>query len=100
MFGLPALFTKGKLFACVTGKGDASRMPPGRAEELSQRPGFEPFRPGPGPPMSGWVQVNRQHAADYAADSELIETALADVAAAATGKPDQPSRPPRRRVKR
>jgi hypothetical protein len=50
--------------------------------------------------MSGWVQVNRQHAADYAAGSELFETALANVAAAATGKPDQPSRPPQRRVRR
>jgi hypothetical protein len=93
-FGVPAYYTRGKMFACVYGDGIALKLPPERIEELPP-PVFGPFSPGP-MTMGGWVAISRGDATGYRADADLVEEARSYVADLARAAPPRANRPGRR----
>jgi hypothetical protein len=90
MFGFPAFYAAGRLFACVYGQGVGLKLPRERVTELLRQPGFVPFQPYGKPMMREWVEIRRPGAEDYAADLALFVEAARFVARA-------PAPAPRRR---
>jgi hypothetical protein len=69
-----------RMFACISGKGVALRLPAAMATELQfSRDNVEPFQPGGVSSSREWVQINREDAADYAKDLELFQASHAFV---------------------
>ena len=96
MFGLPAFFVAGKLFACVYGDGVGLKLPSEWVSALLGTPGVEEFRPYGKPSMRQWIQLNRDVADEYAADLELLlESARFVAEAVATGSCRPRTSPPR-----
>ena len=78
--GLDAYFVSDRMFACISGKGVALRLPAATATELQfSRDNVEPFQPGGVSSSREWVQINREDAADYAKDLELFQASHAFV---------------------
>ena len=96
MFGLPAFFVAGKLFACAYGDGVGVKLPPERVAALLERPEVTPFRPYGKPAMRAWVQLSRASADDYAGDLDLLLESARFVAERAAS----PARRPRRTSRR
>jgi len=76
MFGLPAYYAGGKLFACVYGDGVGVKVPAPLAQALLARNDVIPFQPMGRPKMREWVQINRAVPSDYRLDLETFEAAL------------------------
>lgn len=55
MFGYPALYGGGKMFACAYGDGVALKLPADVVAELIEEGGFEPFQPYGRARMREWV---------------------------------------------
>ena len=72
MFGLPAFYAAGKLFACVYGEGVGLKLPAERVTALLGAPGVDHFRPYGKPSMRQWIHVTRADAEEYAGDLELL----------------------------
>jgi hypothetical protein len=89
MFGLPAFYAAGRLFACVHGEGVGLKLPEAMVEELVEMPGVRPFQPYGRPPMREWVQIDREDSQDYADDMDLLLTAM--TFAAGAGAPPWPA---------
>lgn len=66
MFGYPAYFIHGKLFACVCGDGVGVKVkvPEETAISLLANTHIVPFQPMGKPKMREWVQINRASSAD------------------------------------
>lgn len=94
MFGFPAFYATGRLFACVYGQGVGVKLPRERVAELLQRPDFVPFQPYGKPRMREWVEIRHARAADYARDAPLLAEGARFVATAP--KPAARKRPARR----
>ena len=58
MFGCPALFHRGKMFACLYGDVIGLKLPRARVAELIGRAGVEPFAPHGKRPMLQWLAVD------------------------------------------
>ena len=87
MFGLPAFYTSGKLFASLYGDGIAVKLSPDRVAELLGTPGCEPFTPTGRAPMRAWVLIRRAAAEAYADDLPLLLASVEYVAdEAASGR--------------
>lgn len=65
MFGYPAYYVHGKLFACVYGDGVGVKVPEETANSLLANPDVVPFQPMGKPKMREWVQINRATSSDY-----------------------------------
>ena len=72
MFGLPAFYAAGKLFACVYGEGVGLKLPAERAAALIGTPGIDQFRPYGKPSMRQWIDLTRTEAEEYAGDLDLL----------------------------
>ena len=83
MFGFPAFYTGGKLFACVYGDGVGLKLPEVKVRKLDGKPGIGPFRPYGMARMREWVQITRNRAGDHAADAKLFQASIAYVRRAA-----------------
>ena len=83
MFGYPAYYVKGKLFACVYGAGVGLKVPKQVAKELLEKAAIIPFQPMGRNPMREWIQINRESAEDYVDDIEILETSANYVASLA-----------------
>ncbi len=57
MFGFPAFYTGGKLFACVYGDGVGLKLPEQVIQGLQGKPGITPFRPYGRPKMKEWIHI-------------------------------------------
>ncbi len=79
MFGFPAFYTGGKLFACVYGDGVGLKLPREMIGSLQGKPGITPFRPYGKPPMKEWIQICHARAEGYAGDSRLFQESVAFV---------------------
>jgi hypothetical protein len=75
MFGFPGYWTGGKLFACLYGPGVGFKLPPARATEMLNRPGFAPFTPR-GRAMAAWVMVTPKRAGDLRRFDSLFRESL------------------------
>jgi hypothetical protein len=75
MFGYPAYYAGGKLFACVYGEGVGTKVPEALARRLLAEPHIVAFRPMGRPPMREWVRINRADSKDYAQDVGIFRRA-------------------------
>lgn len=80
MFGLPAFYTSGKLFASLYGDGIAVKLSPDRVAELLGRPDCEPFAPTGRAPMRAWALIRRPLAEAYVDDLPLLLASVEYVA--------------------
>jgi len=83
MFGYPAYYVKGKLFACVYGDGVGLKVPEQVANALLEKEAIIPFQPMGRNRMREWIQINRDSAKDYMDDIEILETSASYVASLA-----------------
>jgi hypothetical protein len=72
MFGYPAYYVNGKLFACVYGQGVGIKVPAKVADSLAGRKGIVRFQPLGRRPMKEWIQINRERSEDYRLDLEIL----------------------------
>jgi hypothetical protein len=76
MFGFPAYYVGGKLFACVYGDGVGVKVPESVAKQLLQEGRAVPFQPMGRPKMKEWVQLNRSGSKDYTKDADVFAASV------------------------
>jgi len=81
MFGVPAFFVAGRVFACVWGDGVGLRLPTETAQTVVGLRGLKSFTPFGRSPMRGWIQRDCADAPELKATRELCEAACAYVRA-------------------
>jgi hypothetical protein len=72
MFGYPAYYVNGKMFACVYGEGVGVKVPEELANALLSNDNIVPFQPMGRPRMGEWVQINRVRSEDYELDMDIF----------------------------
>ena len=82
MYGHPAYYVGGKLFASLYMEGVCIKVPESLKKELLKKDGIVPFEPM-GRKMREWVQINRTNSEDYLKDKEIFEKSLEFVASLA-----------------
>ncbi|HEX4899334.1 MAG TPA: TfoX/Sxy family protein [Pyrinomonadaceae bacterium] len=86
MFGYPAYFVNGKLFACVYGEGVGVKVPEEVANKLLAEKHVVPFQPLGKPKMREWIQINRARPTDYGKDINVFRTSIEFVSQLQTTK--------------
>lgn len=76
MFGFPAFYVGGKLFACVYGDGVGLKLPEATARALEGEPGVGAFQPYGRARMRGWVAIRREPPEGYARDADLFRESI------------------------
>jgi hypothetical protein len=76
MFGFPAFYFRGRLFACVYGDGVGLKLPEALANDLIGTDGIVPFEPMGRKRMKGWVQINRPVSEDYPGDEAIFRQSI------------------------
>jgi len=76
MFGYPAYYVHGKLFACVYGDGIGVKVPEEIANILLANVHVVPFQPMCKPKMRESVQINREASKDYKLDEDIFLCAV------------------------
>jgi len=82
MYGHPAYYIGGKLFASLFMEGVCVKVPESKVPELLKKEGIVPFEPM-GRKMRQWVQINRENSEDYLKDKEIFEASAEYVASLA-----------------
>lgn len=80
MFGYPAYYINGKLFASLYEEGVGLKVPFEVADELIGREGIIPFIPLGRRKMKEWIQINREQPEDYLKDIEIFNISINFVA--------------------
>ena len=83
MFGYPAYYVKGKLFACVYENGVGVKVPEAVANELVQRNEVDYFQPLGRKKMKQWIQINRKNSEDFIEDKDIFDISVEFVASLA-----------------
>ena len=74
---LDAYFVSDRMFACISGEGLGLRRPVATATELQfSRADVSSFQPAGSSSSREWIQVNRENAAHYEKDRELLQTSI------------------------
>jgi hypothetical protein len=96
MFGFPAFYTAGKMFACVYGDGVGLKLPQDTARQLKGKPGITPFQPYGKRKLREWIHLRRTRASGFSKDARLFEESIAFVAKAVVDnrKPERGKRLP------
>jgi hypothetical protein len=76
MFGYPAYYVHGKLFACIYGEGVGIKVPEKVAGSLVGSKGIVRFQPRGRKPMKEWIQINRKRSEDYLMDQEILKISI------------------------
>ncbi|MBS3920825.1 MAG: hypothetical protein KG012_18285 [Deltaproteobacteria bacterium] len=76
MFGYPAYYVDGKLFACIYGKGVGVKVSEELANKLLSEKHVVPFQPLGKPKMREWIQINHAKSADYGKDMSIFRTSV------------------------
>jgi TfoX/Sxy family transcriptional regulator of competence genes len=82
MYGHPAYYVGGKLFASLYMKGVCVKVPETLKEEFLKKKGIVPFTPM-GRKMREWVLINRENSEEYLNDKEIFDASIAYVASIA-----------------
>ena len=82
MYGHPAYYVGGKLFASLFMEGVCVKIPETLKNELLEREEIVPFEPM-GRKMREWILINRKNSEDYLKDKEIFEKSLEYVASIA-----------------
>ncbi len=80
MFGYPAYYINGKLFACIYEKGVGLKIPADLANQLIGKKDIVPFQPMGRARMKEWVRIDRENPEDYLKDEGLFGTSMSFVA--------------------
>ena len=72
MYGHPAYYIGGKLFASLYMDGVCLKIPEKRVKELLEKDGIEPFEPM-GRKMREWILIVRQNSKDYTNYKDIFE---------------------------
>jgi hypothetical protein len=85
MFGHPAYYVHGKLFACVYGRGVAIKIPEQLARTLleARKKDIQPFAPMDGRIMREWIHIVRQDSKGYRRDKDIFLSSIEYVSARA-----------------
>lgn len=86
MFGYPAYYIRGKLFACVYESGVGIKVPEKTAKNLAGMPGFSFFQPLGRAKMKAWIFLERSDPEDYAKELPLFTTSIEYVSSLADEK--------------
>ena len=76
MFGYPAYYVGGKLFACVYEDIVGIKVPEAYANELLKRKEIVHFQPMGRRKMKEWIQINRNNSKDYLKDKEIFDASI------------------------
>jgi hypothetical protein len=90
MFGFPAFYAGGKLFACVYGDGAGLKLPQGAIRTLEGKPGITPFQPYGKARMKEWIHIRHDQPGAFSEDAALFQASIRFVSRTAK----QPKRPP------
>jgi len=88
MYGHPAYYVGGKLFASLYMEGVCVKVPEEYKNELLKREGIIPFEPM-GRKMREWILINRKRSEDYLKDRGIFEESIKFVASIAGIKLDK-----------
>ena len=80
MFGYPAYYVGGKLFACVYGDAVGLKVAEILATKLLQRDDVTYFQPLGRRKMREWIQINRIRSEDYRNDGDIFDASIKYVA--------------------
>ena len=80
MFGYPAAFVNGNMFAGLHGAKLVLRLPEAPLAEFLAQPGAAPFEPMPGRPMQGYAVAPPSLLADKPALSRWLESSFESAA--------------------
>lgn len=73
MFGYPAYYVNGKMFACVYEDGVGLKVPESMVHDLVGEKGITYFQPLGRKQMKEWIQITREDPAEYLRDLEIFE---------------------------
>jgi len=90
MFGFPAFYTRGKLFACVYGDGVGLKLPQTAIRTLEGKPGITPFQPYGKARMKEWIHIRHDQPGAFSEDAALFQASIRFVCRTA----NQPKRTP------
>jgi len=79
MYGHPAYYIGGKLFASLYMDGVCVKIPESAVAELLKRDGIIPFEPM-GRKMREWILIVRENSEDYRKDQGIFEASVTYVA--------------------
>jgi len=82
MYGHPAYYVGGKLFASLYMDGVCVKVPINIKNKLLNREEIEPFEPM-GRKMREWILINRDKSEDYLKDKDIFEESIKFVASIA-----------------
>jgi len=82
MYGHPAYYVGGKLFASLYMEGVCVKIPETRVKELLKKDGIEPFVPM-GRKMREWIYIVRQKSEEYLKYRDIFEESIEFVASLA-----------------
>jgi len=82
MYGHPAYYAGGKLFASLYMKGVCVKVPESLKNKLLSRKEIVPFEPM-GKKMREWILINRNKSEDYLHDQDIFESSIEFVASLA-----------------
>ena len=82
MYGHPAYYVGGKLFASLFMEGVCVKVPEALKDELLKREEIVPFEPM-GRKMREWILINRKKSEDYIKDKDIFEKSIEFVASIA-----------------
>ena len=82
MYGHPAYYVGGKLFASLFMEGVCIKVPESLKNELLDGKEIVPFTPM-GRNMREWILINRKNSKDYLKDQEIFEKSIEYVASLA-----------------
>jgi len=85
MYGHPAYYIGGKLFASLYIKGVCVKVPESLKNELLKKEEIIPFEPM-GRKMREWILINRNKSEDYLNDKDIFESSIKYVASLANVK--------------
>ena len=89
MFGYPAYYVNGKLFACIYGEGVGVKVPEDVAIKLLSEQHIQhivPFQPLGKPKMKEWIQILHMKSEDYLKDMDIFLISVKFVSQLPPGK--------------
>lgn len=81
MFGYPAYYVRGKMFACLYEDGVGIKVSEQSAKKLLERNDIIPFQPMGRRKMKEWVQLRKIGSEEYLEEKELFREAVQFVGA-------------------
>lgn len=86
MFGYPAYYVNGKLFACIYDEGVGVKVFEEVANKFLSEHYVVPFQPLGRPKMKEWIQINRVRSEDYRKDINIFRASVKFVSQLQTTK--------------